>query len=202
MWAVAGYAAFKKQCTNLPSPSFVSFPNSRPNGFFLDEEGIAQSPFHRSAFVYEQLPFKFYEQSYFTGDAYSPKAREHFRRTHSDRKSENIPEPTTEYALMFSPPQQVTSWWNPPIYTSEIVVMERKSKKVIARAYDLIFGGGIVGQYLHIPKMNYDYRYLSCGFASKEIGAWRTRHGNDPRYSQYVVADTNFVSTALSSAGQ
>ncbi|MDX8400227.1 MAG: hypothetical protein R8K20_08255, partial [Gallionellaceae bacterium] len=46
IWVVAGYASFTEQCRSLANPSFVSFPNSRPNGFFLDEEGIAQSPFH------------------------------------------------------------------------------------------------------------------------------------------------------------
>ena len=192
-WAVAGYVVFKGQCANVPDPSYISTPSSRPDGFVLDDKGILQTPYHRSAFVHEQSPFQYYESSLGGGHEAPP-----FFRNYSNGKTEKIHELVSEYALVLGAPQKVAYWWRPPIYVSEIVVVERRSNKVIAKAVDLIFGGGLIGDYLYMPEGNYDYRYRSCGFVSKDIGVWRTRHGNNPRYGQYVWADNNFVSTALS----
>lgn len=187
-WAFASYKAFNDLCLNVSPPSFESFPISRQNGFFLDETGVSQYPYLRLSFIFnKKLPFEFYE--YGTGKFIS--------RRYSNGNSQGVSQATSQYALVFFRPQPVEYWWLPPLYFSEMVVIDRDSNKILSKASDLVFGGGIVGIYLSLPKMNNDYKYLSCGFASREIGTWRPKDSSNPRYTQYLEADAKFISDAL-----
>ncbi|MFA6445383.1 MAG: hypothetical protein WCV99_23850 [Sterolibacterium sp.] len=191
-WAFASYKAFYDLCVDVPPPSFESFPMSRPNGFFLDETGVGQYPYLRLSFIFNKLPFEFYE--YGIGQFSS--------RRYSNGISQGISQATSQYALVFLSPKRVGYWWLPPIYLSEMVVIERNSNKILSKASDLVFGGGIIGTYLSLPKMNNDYKYLSCGFASREIGTWRPKSSSDPRFNQYLEADAKFISDALTPVTQ
>ncbi|MFA6284511.1 MAG: hypothetical protein WCT30_00720 [Desulfurivibrionaceae bacterium] len=189
-WVFAGYKVFQEQCASVRPPSFVSFPKSRPDGFLLEEKGITQNPYHRICFIYEykkQLPFEYFEHG----------TQPFVSRCFSNGKSQIVSQVTSEYALVFMPPKRVEYWWNPPIYLSEMVVIERSSQKILATASDLLFGGGIIGLYLSLPKMSNDYRYISFGFASREVGLWRPKDNHNPRFNQYLRADADFISKAL-----
>jgi len=191
-WAFASYNVFHDLCADVPPPSFQSVPMSRPSGFFLDETGVGQYPYLRLSFIFNRLPFEFYE--YGTGQFIS--------RRYSNGKSQGISQATSQYAVVFLRPNRVRYWWQPPMYFSEMVVIERNSNKILSKASDLVFGGGIIGMYLSLPKMNNDYKYLSCGFASREVGTWRPKSSSDPRFNQYLEADAKFISDALTPVAQ
>ncbi len=204
VWTFAGYMTFQTECKNVPSPSFKFFPESQPDSFYLDQSGIKQSPYHRSSSIYKQLTFWFYEEGYRGGDGPRGTGFQYLRRTYSDGQRqywdgriEYVPEPLSKYAFVLSRPNRIDYWWRPPIYISESIVIERSSNKELAKASDLIFGGGIIGIYFSIIKNSVEYSYLSCGFASEDIGTWRPKNGRDPRRNQYLQADLNFLSTAL-----
>ena len=95
------------------------------------------------------------------------------------------------------PLKPVSYWWSPPIFEAEIQVQEGPSATVIATAKDLIIGGGLVGRYLRFFGGDQDYEYLSCGYASTDIGPWRPSLTSRPRFSEYEDADLAFVVRAL-----
>ena len=95
------------------------------------------------------------------------------------------------------PLKSVGYWWSPPIFKAEIQVQEGPSGTVIATATDLIIGGGLVGHYLRLFGGDQDYEYLSCGYASPNIGPWRPSLTSRPGFSQYEDADLAFVIRAL-----
>jgi hypothetical protein len=71
----------------------------------------------------------------------------------------------------------------------ELRVVERATGRVTASATDVLFGGGIVSLYMRLLGGDQDFEYVSCGYASRDIGPWRPSLVSRPRFTQYEVAD-------------
>jgi hypothetical protein len=198
-WIAAGYLVFEKRCSTLPKPEFLSHAESKPISFLVDDRALYS--FHRWASVRDLLEvgkFRFYEKprpeggppydrAYSRRDLYGPEWRQ----------LERISIKPSQYGLVFSELHQASDWWLPPIYLSNISVQEVASGKVLAKASELVYGGGIVGLYLRMIGRDQDYDYLSCGYISKEIGAFRPSLVANPRHGQYQNVEGRLVLHAL-----
>lgn len=81
-------------------------------------------------------------------------------------------------------------WWHPPLYESTIELRDIQSDGVLAKATDIVFGGGLIGKYMRLLGGDQDFEHISCGYASSEIGPWRPSLASRPRVNEYARADT------------
>lgn len=196
-WASAGYSTFKAACSSLPAPEFVSAPAVAP-------EGILSNALHVSASdLIERGVFRFVEQP--LGSA---KVRRDFagEKTYPTSpipvKTEFVPTTASkgEYVVTESLERQADRWWKPPIHTHILQVKEAKTGRLLAKATDLVFGGGILGPYMRLIGGDQDFEFVSCGYASEGVGAWRPSLSSRPRFVQYREADAAFLGRALNAS--
>lgn len=193
-WTYAGYSAFKASCASLPTQAFVFAPVGAPEGFLSDAVHVDSSD------LIERGLFKFIEQRQnstkirrdFAGDKQYP-------RSPIPVKTEWVPitESESEFVVTESMEQQVDRWWRPPIYINSLEVKELKSGRLLAKATDLVFGGGILGPYMRLLGGDQDFERVSCGYASADVGAWRPSLTSRPRFAQYRESDAAFLLRAL-----
>jgi hypothetical protein len=196
-WAFAGYFAFKRDCSTTPKFEVLAPPSSPPAGFMLYGDASTSMGYAFSSnAVLETGAFQFIDME---GGRRCTGVKPHPRSPVFPITSQCSQHASTksEFAVHAIPMKRVHYWWSPPIFVSEIKVEEIKSGKVIARASDLIFGGGIVGMYLRMFGGDQDYKYLSCGYASADIGPWRPSLSSRPRFAEYETVDVAFVAKAL-----
>lgn len=98
------------------------------------------------------------------------------------------------------PARPATYWWAPPIYEAAIEARDSADGTVIARATDLVFGGGLTGMYLRLFGGDQDYERLSCAYASGQAGPWRPSLVSRPRFAEYQQAGMNLLLSALQSS--
>lgn len=193
-WASAGYSTFKASCSSLPAPEFVSAPIFAP-------EGILSNALHVSGTdLIERGVFKFVERSQGSAKLRRDFAGEkQYPNSPIPVKTEFIPitESKSYYVITESMEQRADHWWNPPIHTHTLQVKEAKTGRLLAKTTDIVFGGGIVGPYMRLIGGDQDFEYVSCGYASKGVGAWRPSLTSRPRFKQYLEADAAFLQRAL-----
>jgi hypothetical protein len=108
----------------------------------------------------------------------------------------SLERPITDFVVMKLPLEPVASWWGAPISRQRMQAAERKTGRVFAEATDLVFGGGLLSWYMKLIGGDQDYQYLSCGYASADIGPWRPSLSSRPRDKQYRDADTALMDRA------
>lgn len=196
-WASAGYSTFKASCNSLPASEFVSAPLSAPEGILSDALHVNGTD------LIERGIFKFVER---------PQGSAKIRRDFAGEKQyPNSPIPVktefipitaskSEYVITESMARQADRWWRPPIHTHTLQVKEAKTGRLLAKTTDLVFGGGIVGPYMRLMGGDQDFEYVSCGYASEGVGAWRPSLTSRPRFKQYREADAAFLRRALNAS--
>lgn len=193
-WAGAGYLTFTASCTSLPTQAFVFAPGSAPEGILSNAEHIDSSD------LIERGVFKFVEWS-----QNSTRVRRDFA---GDKQYPSSPIPVktewvpidglrSEHVVTESMERLADRWWKPPIHIHAIEVKEMKSGRLLAKATDLVFGGGILALYMRLLGGDQDFEYVSCGYASASVGAWRPSLASRPRFAQYKEADAAFLARAL-----
>lgn len=193
-WASAGYSTFKASCSSLPATEFVSAPVSAPEGILSNALRVSGTD------LIERGIFKFVER---------PQGSSKIRRDFAGEKQyPNSPIPVktefipitaskSEFVVAESMERQADRWWRPPIHTHTLQVKEAKTGRLLAKATDLVFGGGIVGPYMRLIGGDQDFEYVSCGYASEGVGPWRPSLTSRPRFKQYREADAAFLRRAL-----
>lgn len=91
------------------------------------------------------------------------------------------------------PHQPLKKWWLPPISQAVIEVRDADTNQLLAKATDVVFGGGVLGTYLRLLGGDQDYERLSCGFVSPRVGPWRPTLMKRPRYEEYIRADLRLI---------
>lgn len=223
-WGYATYAVFKRDCDLMPKPIVSITKPQRPDGFsfynnssfqpaagYRWEPALARGYFKYIDFAEPKLFIKKDRDAEFDyskyddfsfrracgGKVISVKPRiVEINNSRSCGPFKAIPNAKTIVAIL--PERASNYWWNPPIYELDIQVKDLSSGQVIASATDLVIGGGLVGALLRVIGGDQDYKFLSCGYASPNIGPWRPSLASRPRYSQYEKADTNFVVNSFS----
>lgn len=196
-WAFAGYFIFNRDCSTMPKLEVLAPPSPAPVGFMLYGDASTSMGYAFSSnAVLETGAFQFIDME---GARRCTGVKSHPRSPEFPITSQCSQHALTksEFAVHAIPMKRANYWWSPPIFVSEIRVEEIKSGNVIARASDLIFGGGIIGIYLRLFGGDQDFEYLSCGYASADIGPWRPSLASRPRFSEYSAADVAFVTKAL-----
>ena len=218
-WGWATYVVFKRDCGLVPKPkvaltkpqrpegfSFYNSSNFHPAGGIRWEAAMGRGYFKYVDFSHPKFPLKKDPAAEFDYSKYDD--FNHRRKCAGKTLSEKpkivevdafgscdpfkaIPQAETIVAIL--PERESEYWWRPPIYELEIQVKDRSKGNVIASATDLVIGGGVVGSLLRAFGGDQDYEFLSCGYASPNIGPWRPSLTSRPRYVQYENADTNFV---------
>lgn len=199
-WVWATYFVFKRDCRRVPEPTFLTSLGTRPDGFsFYEDETVHpmggirwDEMIERGHFLYVDSENGRRRQCAGTTRSENPKI------VNVETRCDAFTAPKAETSVYMLRENRVNYWWHPPIYTAEIQVKDKPLGTVIAAASDLIIGGGLVGLYLIAIGGDQDYEYLSCGYASTDIGPWRPSLTSRPRFSQYTEADVTFVVRALS----
>lgn len=79
--------------------------------------------------------------------------------------------------------------------TASVTISDRATGKVLASVQEPAWGGGLTGSYIAAALANNPFitfpRYLSCGYAGKEIGVFRDRR--EPRSDLYRLADERLI---------
>ena len=88
-------------------------------------------------------------------------------------------------------------WWAPALQVLEYEVREAGTGRLLARASDTLFGGGIASPFLRLLGGDQDFDRLSCRYASASIGPWRPTLSGRPGVAQYGRADINLLEAVL-----
>lgn len=88
-------------------------------------------------------------------------------------------------------------WWAPALQVMEYEVRETGTGRLLTRASDVLFGGGVASMYLRLLGADQDFDHLSCRYASTDVGPWRPSLTGRPRMAQYEAADLRLLVEAL-----
>ena len=84
--------------------------------------------------------------------------------------------------------------------TASVTISDRATGKLLASVQEPAWGGGLLGSYIAAALANNPFitfpRYLSCGYAGKEIGVFRDRR--EPRSDLYRLADEQLIDQLFS----
>ncbi len=222
VWGWTTYVVFNRDCSLLPNPVIAAKKPPRPEGFsFYNHSTFEPAAGFRWNSAIDQGYFKYVDYWFPT----SQSQKESFTRfddsmhdggnqrrlcegvTHSKNPTRVNASyecdafnaiPKAKAIVQILPEKRSEYWWRPPIYKLEIQVKDSPKGVVIASATDLVMGGGLVGTFFSILGGDQDYKFLSCRYASPNIGPWRPSLTSRPRFTQYEVADTDFVVRAFS----
>ncbi len=194
-WAVMSYSMFNEGCKSGTPTIFHSSPQAKADGFLLNGNNISYPVLiERGAFQFIEVPsndIKFIRYS-------AGKKENEWSPIPINREIVDTVFSKSRFIVTETPEQRVDYWWKPPIYTHNIEVREKDSGKLLAKATDLVFGGGITGKYMRFFRGDQDFEYLSCGYASANMDVWRPSLASRPRSKQYYEADLKFLVKALS----
>jgi hypothetical protein len=194
-WGLASFLAFKEDCKTIPKTVFFGPPSAgaETNGFL--QEGYL---IHLDNLI-ETGTFQFVEQ------LESPRV---LRRYAGPRQYDRGVWPVlkefvgpqlikSDIVISQIAEERVKHWWRPPISIRGIQVTERKSGRVLAKAIDLVLGGGLMGTYMRFFGGDQDFEHMSCGYASNKPSPFRPTLTNRPEYQQYLDADVNFLTKGI-----
>lgn len=191
-WAYASNAQYKKVCAASIAPQFFSKPALKQNGYAIEQEPIGL--FVVSSFDPE-ISYRFDDFSFIQIGA-NIRHKKNSNGTKQADLAENARE--AAYIVKTLAWKRLELWWKPPIYIAEFHVEEIRTKKVIARASELVFGGGLTSMFMRLLGGDQDYEFRGCGYVSKEIGLYRpTLSTRAQRMSAYQNVDQDFVTRAL-----
>lgn len=216
-WGGATYFVFKRDCGLVPKTTNASTKPPRPEGFsFYNYSTFQPAAGYRWTSAIEQGYFRYVDYWY----PESPPQSKRVTRLDDSMNGGGIQQrlcagkilsenpkridagyscdafktiPKAEAIVQILPERKSEYWWHPPIYKLEIQVKDRPNGNLIANATDLVIGGGLVGTILRFIGGDQDYGFLSCSYASANIGPWRPSLTSRPRFTQYETADTDFV---------
>jgi hypothetical protein len=101
--------------------------------------------------------------------------------------------------FVFKAPIKNVGVLSAPLYLVTHEIKNIKTGERLARAEDIVFGGGILGPYMALLGGDQDAEYKSCGYAGSSSGSWRPTLTSDPRMKQYINADVRLVLSAFES---
>jgi hypothetical protein len=193
-WACASYYTFTDGCKTLPRQEFVPPPKDQPDSVRISARHVnAEDLIERGMFSFVEKDFSdIIVRRFSAGQKEYP---------HSPipvvRDSIPIAEAKSAYIVTETTERRLDRWWKPPIVLLGLEIKEIRSGRRLAKATDLVFGGGILGPYLQLLGGDQDFERLSCGYASPDVGAWRPTLSSRRRFAQYKDADAAFLSRAL-----
>lgn len=193
-WVVSAFSAFQSACKAAPGVSVLSTLDGESNGFALRG---TRNTFVGSAFSWDAAletgAFQFVDLEY--GRRCIGK-KQHERQPSFPIGAQCDKSLRSDLVVNVLPPRAVEHWWRSPISEAQIEVQDARTGRVLARATDLIFGGGVFGVYLGFFGGDQDYRHMSCGYASPGVGPWRPTLASRPRFSEYREADLRLLLAA------
>lgn len=212
-WLVTSIFQFQNLCKTVPTKK-IYLKTTKQDGLIIDNSGIHKLSFTKSFSIRHLISsgiFSYYENKEKYCKAFSKKpsysnpyalscAEEAIRyeARYNTQVSKATDKPISEYFIE----SEIASIGilKFPIYEAHYNIRRISDGKIIAKATDVIFGGGIIGYFLGAfgPSMDgQDNEYLSCGYASQNIGSWRPQNTSDIRWQQYADQDVNFISSVL-----
>lgn len=194
VWAYASYATFETECSRVPPPAYLARPAEKPKGYAIETASI---PVFTAGSFDATIPIRDGSFRHYTGtSALSRCIANH--RGEDIAKCKDLEEEQIGYVVKVLPWEKLEYWWRPPIYRSEVRVEEIESRKIMSKASELIFGGGLVSTVMEIKGGDQDYGLLGCGYVSPQIGLYRPTLSTRPRGSLYYGADSKLIYWALS----
>lgn len=174
------------------------------SGFLLDDQSLRQLGANKEI----QVHYKLLENGqiayfdYFDARHNPQVSPDHISRERKEFSSK-VAEPRSGYVFKVPPILRVDEGWLSPTYQVRYSIQSVDEKEVLAQSSEYVFGGGIVGFYLHAvlgERGDYhdrDFNYLSSGHASRIPMAWRPRFSTNPVAEKYLRADKELVSATL-----
>ncbi len=200
VWVVSSWIIFKRDCRSASDPIYFFKPNTKPSGISMRSEGDWQS-FTRGKFgartAIAEGYLLFIDEQNFPRNCAGEKQHRSEPFVPIAVSCQKYASLKSELTVQIFKERQSDYWWKPPIFTTEIQILENATGRVLAKATDLVFGGGMSGTYMRAFGGDQDFEWLSCGYASQDIAPWRPSLSTRPRVAQYSEADMKFLTKAL-----
>lgn len=201
-WFYAGFNAFDKLCTESKEIQVIRHSQVPQKGFLYDFTSLSKSKLDVPEELIESGQFAYYElpPQHCTGCS-AVKVTRVASPVGWHTKRERIESIESKYHFVSEPVQEIASWWLPSIYKIRYLVADLSSKEVLAEGVEHVFGGGVIGVYIHAAlgeRGDYydrDFSFLGCGYASKKPVAWRPRFSTNPSNSLYERADKQMLTS-------
>jgi hypothetical protein len=190
VWCIASYSRFKDECKAKHGIEGIGRLAERPAGIKI--KGFREPFFGHGIAWHEALArgtveFVDVEEQRYCRE---PNSSQYSTRCEALRGAKG--------ALIIEVlPPRAPYWWIPSLNIREYLVREASTERLMARASDVVFGGGITSMYLRLLGGDQDYDLLSCGYASPEIGPYRPSLSGRPRIMQYQNADLQLLVKAF-----
>lgn len=194
-WTCASFLTFQSACEAVPGITVLSTPSNAPIGFRMREAQnghIGNLGFNWPS-ILETGAFQFVDTD---GGRQCIGEKAHERQPAFPITNKCDPSLRSTMVVNVLPHRAVEDWWSPPIFDAAVEVRDSDTDQVLAKASELIFGGGLIGKYLRLLGGDQDFERLSCGFASRSIGPWRPSLTSRPRFTEYQQADLNLLKAA------
>lgn len=203
-WGILSYLQFSSLCEVAPARLLVGKVATRQAGFLVDDGNLRKIENGKEIKIHYHL-LENRQIAYFDifSKRFDPEASPNHIMRERKEISSKVAEPRSEYAFTVSPISHVGSWFLSPTYQLRYEILAVDTKEVFARSNEYVFGGGILGYYMHAvlgERGDYsekDYKYLSCGHASKTPMAWRPHFSTNPNAENYLRTDMELISASL-----
>jgi hypothetical protein len=202
-WGFLGYREFKFLCSSAPMSIERREEHNPQAGFLFDDSNLRMFEIQKSIQtpdrLYEQGKITYFDEVFLSGFGLTEKKI----GRHSANFKSNVAEPPSDYVFQVSPIEKVANRWHSPIFRVKYSVVAVKSGRQESAQSEYIFGGGIVGLYMHAvlgargDYSDQDFQYLSCGYASRVPAAWRPRFRSNPNFENYFLADIDLLRSIL-----
>ncbi|HEX2547985.1 MAG TPA: hypothetical protein VHL79_24080 [Ramlibacter sp.] len=196
-WIATGISAFRKACAASTAVEVLASIDAPARGIALVQESKATGVLAlRTSFAWGALlesgSLEFVDLE--TGQRRCRGVKTHERQPAFpiESRCDMSVAPAVDVHLLA--PQRASAWM--PIWRMQVEVRDHRTRAVLVRATDIVFGGGLLGSFMRLFKGDQDYAFLSCGYLSREIGPWRPSLSTRPQFDQYSRADSAMVLAA------
>lgn len=203
VWILLGLMSFGLTCASIQPLKVFHIP--RPQQSILlritTDVTIGRSNRMPLSEIFEQIPLPYVETDIWRPSTHVPAPSDKKYRRDSRLGSEDIlltKEPLSEYAVSIEV--------KPSGFGTGFLLAYRvrniSTGSIAAEKLEVLFGRGLIGHYLALPKLGIERELLACGYGDKQVRRWRQGHGPGTRdHASYFPVDLELFRVAAGLSG-
>jgi hypothetical protein len=202
-WGILSYNHFKSLCESTVNVKEMHLIKRPQDGFLTDDSNLIRFEGSKglriASDLYEEGVITYFDvvQTFGFGGS-EPTISRRSKQSNNDAVN-----PTSNYMLRVAPIEKIESRWHAPLFKVSYELSAKDKSQPTKRQSEYVFGGGLIGFYMHAflgERGDYsdkDFKFLSCGYASRKPAAWRPRFSSNPNSANYHRADRDFLRDIL-----